>query len=124
MHHGVARLDRGQALESTVAVGLVTGRIAAITPIGDPTAVTLFSSSAQSTPTATPAAAADAARRAVIVWLHGGGYSSGAGSLDWYDGTRLAHEGDVVVVGVNYRLGPLGYLYCDGMSDGQMACRT
>ena len=49
--------------------------------------------------------------RPVIVWLHGGAYMSGAGSLDWYDGSRLAKEGDVVVVGVNYRLGALGFLH-------------
>lgn len=58
-------------------------------------------------------------RRRLIVWLHGGGYGSGAGSVDWYDGATLAREGDVVVVGVNYRLGPLGYLACPGLSDGQ-----
>lgn len=54
--------------------------------------------------------APDAARRPVLVWLHGGAWVSGAASLGWYDGARLAREGDMVVVGVNYRLGPLGYL--------------
>lgn len=58
--------------------------------------------------------------RPVIVWLHGGGFSSGGGGLDWYDGCRLAREGDVVVVGVNYRLGALGYLYADGLSPGNL----
>ena len=47
-------------------------------------------------------------RRPVIVWLHGGGFRSGAGSE--YDGARLATAGDVVVVTVNSRLGALGYL--------------
>ena len=64
--------------------------------------------------------APDNKKRPVIVWLHGGGYGTGAGSLDWYDGATLAREGDVVVVSVNYRLGPLGYMYYDGLSDGQM----
>jgi para-nitrobenzyl esterase len=64
--------------------------------------------------------AADDRKRKVLVWLHGGGYSSGAGSLDWYDGATLAREGDAVVVGVNYRLGPLGYLCHAGLGDGQM----
>ncbi|MFI6090961.1 carboxylesterase family protein [Streptomyces sp. NPDC051218] len=41
------------------------------------------------------------------------GFSSGAGLLDWYDGGALAAQGDVVVVGVNYRLGALGYLCLD-----------
>lgn len=48
---------------------------------------------------------------AVLVWFHGGGFSSGCGGWDWYDGTRLAALGDMVVVTANYRLGPLGYLY-------------
>ncbi|MFO1028524.1 MAG: carboxylesterase family protein [Acetobacteraceae bacterium] len=67
---------------------------------------------------ATPAA--DDARRPVIVWLHGGAFLSGGGSLEWYDGGRLAQTGDAVVVGVNYRLGPLGYLYWPGLGDGLM----
>ncbi len=59
-------------------------------------------------------------RRPVVVWLHGGAYLSGAGSLDWYDGGPLARSGDVVVVGVNYRLGPLGFLHHPGLADGMM----
>lgn len=62
----------------------------------------------------------DPARRPVVVWLHGGGFSSGSGGLDWYDGRQLALEGDVVVVGVNYRLGALGYLVADGVSPGNL----
>jgi para-nitrobenzyl esterase len=64
--------------------------------------------------------AVDGARRPVIVWLHGGGFSSGSGGLDWYDGGPLALEGDMVVVGVNYRLGALGYLVADGVAAGNM----
>lgn len=48
--------------------------------------------------------------RPVLVWLHGGGFSSGAGSAEWYSGERLAAAGDIVVVSVNYRLGALGFL--------------
>jgi para-nitrobenzyl esterase len=51
-----------------------------------------------------------AARRPVLVWLHGGGFTTGSGSLGVYDGRRLAHRGDAVVVTLNYRLGALGYL--------------
>ena len=45
----------------------------------------------------------------VVVFLHGGAYLSGGGSLDWYGGAALA-RGGMVVVGVNYRLGPFGFL--------------
>lgn len=62
----------------------------------------------------------DGARRPVVVWLHGGGFSSGSGGLDWYDGSLLAAEGDVVVIGVNYRLGALGYLFATGLCDGNL----
>ncbi len=55
--------------------------------------------------------ATDAKARPVLLWLHGGAWQSGAGSLGWYDGATLAREGDIVVVGVNYRLGALGYLH-------------
>lgn len=43
-----------------------------------------------------------------MVWLHGGGFTIGAGSLPPYDGKALASR-DVVVVTVNYRLGHLGF---------------
>ncbi len=45
--------------------------------------------------------------RPVMVWIHGGAFTSGAGSL--YDGEALAKKG-VVVVTVNYRLGVFGFL--------------
>ncbi len=63
---------------------------------------------------------ADTSARAVLVWLHGGAWSSGAGSLAWYDGGRLAAEQGIVVVGVNYRLGALGYLHVPGISPGNL----
>ncbi len=45
----------------------------------------------------------------VLVWIHGGGYTFGADSQGLYDGANLARRG-VIVVGMNYRLGPLGFL--------------
>jgi len=48
-------------------------------------------------------------RLPVMVWLHGGGHTTGSGSASFYDGEHLAREG-VVVVTINYRLGPFGYL--------------
>ncbi|MGW7439150.1 carboxylesterase/lipase family protein [Streptomyces sp. NPDC054849] len=55
--------------------------------------------------------AADDAKRPVMVWIHGGGFISGSGSLPHYSGETFARNGDLVVVTLNYRLGPLGYLY-------------
>jgi len=55
--------------------------------------------------------AADGGRRPVMVWIHGGGFVIGSGSQPVYDGVPLAKRGDVVVVTVNYRLGPLGFLH-------------
>jgi para-nitrobenzyl esterase len=55
--------------------------------------------------------AADAAARPVMVWIHGGGFVIGSGSQPVYDGRPLARRGDVVVVTINYRIGPLGFLY-------------
>lgn len=49
--------------------------------------------------------------RPVMVWLHGGGFASGAGSAHSFDGTFLASSRDVVVVSVNHRLNIFGYLY-------------
>ncbi|RIK98234.1 MAG: carboxylesterase [Proteobacteria bacterium] len=49
-------------------------------------------------------------RRPVLVWLHGGAFTSGSGSLPLFDGSVLARRGDAVVVTVNYRLGALGFL--------------
>lgn len=54
---------------------------------------------------------ADGARRPVMVWIHGGGYSTGSSQeLPCYDGTNLARNHDVVVVSVNHRLNVLGFL--------------
>jgi para-nitrobenzyl esterase len=55
--------------------------------------------------------ACDDARRPVMVWIHGGAYVFGSGSVSWYDGTHFVQHGDVVVVTINYRLGPLGFLH-------------
>jgi para-nitrobenzyl esterase len=63
--------------------------------------------------------APDGGARPVVVWLHGGAWITGAGSLDWYDGARLAREGDIVLVGVNYRLGALGWLHRPGIVDAE-----
>jgi len=57
-------------------------------------------------------------KRPVMVWLHGGGFSTGSGSGPIIDGTRLAHTGDVVVVTINHRLNVFGSTYL-GEAAGQ-----
>ncbi|MBM7787861.1 carboxylesterase/lipase family protein [Tenggerimyces flavus] len=54
--------------------------------------------------------------RPVIVWIHGGGYTNGAGSS--YDANRLASKGNAVVITINYRLGVFGNLTYPGLKDG------
>ena len=51
----------------------------------------------------------EAAALPVLVWIHGGAYTNGSGSIAWYDGTSLSSRGTVVVT-INYRLGALGFL--------------
>jgi len=50
-------------------------------------------------------------RRPVMVWFHGGGFSSGSGSYSIYSGHELARKHDVVSISVNHRLNIFGYLY-------------
>src|SRR4029078_13724001 len=54
--------------------------------------------------------ALDDARRPVMVYLHGGAFVTGSGSMPMYHGATLARRGDVVVVNLNNRLGLFGYL--------------
>lgn len=52
----------------------------------------------------------DGQKRAVMVWLHGGGFSTGSANQELYSGKDLSASGDVVVVSVNHRLGVAGFL--------------
>lgn len=53
----------------------------------------------------------DHRKRPVMVWLHGGGFSTGSGhEMKTYDGENLARRGDVVVVSLNHRVGAVGFL--------------
>ena len=56
----------------------------------------------------------------VLFWIHGGAFISGAGSLEWYRGDRFAKQQNVIVIGVNYRLGALGFLCHPDISSGNM----
>jgi len=53
----------------------------------------------------------DARKRPVMLWLHGGGFTSGNGSYSMYDGANMARKRDVVVVTINHRLNSFGFLY-------------
>jgi para-nitrobenzyl esterase len=64
-----------------------------------------------------PADPATATLRPVMVWIHGGGFTSGSGSVFLYRGGQLVRHGDVVVVTINYRLGALGFLGHPGLGD-------
>ncbi|WP_367129035.1 carboxylesterase/lipase family protein [Saccharothrix sp. HUAS TT1] len=55
--------------------------------------------------------------RPVLVYVHGGGWQVGAGSLGAYAGARLAERGDLVVVTFNYRLGVLGFGAHEDLTD-------
>ena len=58
--------------------------------------------------------------RPVMVWIHGGGFTIGAGSQEIYDGARLARRGNAVIVTINYRLGPMGFLRLCDVTDGRI----
>ena len=64
--------------------------------------------------------APDGKRRPVMVWIHGGAFSIGSGSQPLYDGSVLARRGDVVVVTINYRLGPLGFIRLADVTNGKI----
>ena len=49
------------------------------------------------------------AKRPVLVWIHGGGFWAGFGGEERHNGAPLARKGAVVVT-LNYRLGPFGFL--------------
>ncbi len=54
-----------------------------------------------------PATAQD--KRAVMVYIHGGGFVGGSSKESLYHGETIAKNGDVVVVSINYRVGLLGF---------------
>ena len=52
----------------------------------------------------------ETAKLPVLVWLHGGGWSIGSASAPLYDFSNLSRHGGVVTVGINHRLGLLGFM--------------
>jgi para-nitrobenzyl esterase len=63
----------------------------------------------------------DDARRPVMVWLHGGGFSTLSGSSPAYDGGALCRRGDVVVVTLNHRLNVFGFLHLADLAGDEFA---
>lgn len=59
-------------------------------------------------------------KKPVMVWIHGGGFIVGGNVLPSYQGDLLAKNHDVVVVSINYRLGPLGFLRLIDTTDGMV----
>jgi para-nitrobenzyl esterase len=53
----------------------------------------------------------DNKNKPVLFWIYGGGFTTGEGSMPWYDGRAFAKNGDIIVVTFNYRLGAYGFLY-------------
>jgi para-nitrobenzyl esterase len=53
----------------------------------------------------------DKKRRPVMFWIHGGNFRYGSSAQVTYTGIPLAKRGNIVLVTINYRLGPLGFLY-------------
>ena len=61
---------------------------------------------------------ADGKKRPVIVWLHGGGYTSGNGiEQDGYHGENIARYGDIVYCSINHRLGVFGFSDLSAISE-------
>lgn len=57
----------------------------------------------------TPSNATSTSKLPVFIWIYGGRFEGGAGSVPTYDGSHLAAK-DIVVVNFNYRMGPFGFL--------------
>jgi len=63
----------------------------------------------------------DGRKKPVMVWIHGGGFATGSGASPATHGASFAREGDVVLVTINYRLGPFGFLHLAGAAGGEYA---
>jgi para-nitrobenzyl esterase len=63
----------------------------------------------------------DGGKRPVMVWFHGGGFTSESASWPWVFGESLARRGDAVVVTVNHRLNVVGYLHLGDIGGSKYA---
>lgn len=67
-------------------------------------------------------AISDGKKRAVMVWLHGGGFTNGnAIEQDGYHGENFSRKGDIVFVSINHRLGPIGFTDLSGVGGSKYA---
>lgn len=69
----------------------------------------------------TPEHAGLSSRLPVMVWMHGGGFSFGSAGAELYEGGDMARAGNVVVVGINHRLGIFGYSYMGNDAEERFA---
>jgi para-nitrobenzyl esterase len=65
--------------------------------------------------------APDSRKRPVMLYSHGGGFTSGSGGSGYQDGGNLARTWDVVVVATNHRLGLFGYLFLGDLGGEEYA---
>jgi para-nitrobenzyl esterase len=63
----------------------------------------------------------DSRKRPVMLWLHGGGFTSGNGGYTMYDGGNMVHKHDTVNVTINHRLNSFGFLYLADIGGAQFA---
>ncbi len=65
--------------------------------------------------------AADGRKRPVMLYSHGGGFTTGSAAAGYQDGGNLARTFDVVVVATNHRLGLFGYLFLGDLGGEEYA---
>lgn len=53
----------------------------------------------------------------VMVWIHGGAFVTGSGSTPFYDATQFVKRGEIIVVTLNYRLGPFGFMHLSPLGE-------
>ena len=63
-------------------------------------------------------------KRPVMVWLHGGGYTSGSAGFRCYDGMALAAKHDTILVTINHRLTIFGFLHLADLGDANYAASS
>ena len=47
----------------------------------------------------------------MVVWIYGGGFATGTATLDLYNPRKFVDLRQIIFVAIQYRLGPLGFMY-------------